>query len=76
MSSNLPMSGSPIPGGLDSADEAGQHPQYAPFGAGRHQPGRRRLLVHTAVAGAVRRAEYGRLPVETENGGVHVGLSE
>ena len=61
---------------LNRADDAGQHSEHAAFGAARHQPGRGRLGIEAAVAGAVRQREDRRLPFEAEDAAVDVGLAE
>ncbi len=63
-------------GGLDRADEPGQDAEHARLGAARDEPGRRRLRIQAAVAGAVLGREHRRLPLEAEDAAVDVRLAE
>ncbi len=63
-------------GGLDGPDRARQHTQHAALGATGHQARRRRLREETAVARALFGIEHRRLPLETEDAAVDVGLAQ
>ena len=63
-------------GRLQRADGARQHAQHPALGAGRHQPGGRRLGEQAAVARSRPRVEHAHLPVEAEDRAVHVGLAQ
>ncbi len=60
--------------GLQSADDAAQHAQHAALGTTRHQTGRRRFGIQTAVAGTRPRIEHRYLPFETQDTTVNIGL--
>ena len=64
-------------GGLDEADDAGQHAEHAALGAARDRAGRRRFGIEAAIArpAQVRREDAG-LAFEAEDGAIHVRLPE
>ncbi len=61
-------------GCLDQSDRARQDAQHAAFGAARNQTRGRRFGIKAPVARPTRVGEDRRLPLETENRAVHVGL--
>ena len=60
---------------LPGADDAGQHPEHAALGAGRHAAGRRRRREEAAIARPALRVEDADLAVEPEDRRVDVGLA-
>ncbi len=62
-------------GRLDHADQAGQNAEHSTFGARRHQTGRWRLGIETAIAGAVFGREHAGLAFKTKNRAVNIGLA-
>src|SRR5262245_53761526 len=62
-------------GGLNDAEKTRKDSQNAPFGARGNETRGRRLGVETAIAGTFCRPEDGRLPFESEDRGIDVGLT-
>src|SRR5712692_1732839 len=62
--------------GLNRTHDSGQNTEHSAFGAGRHEPRRRRFGIEAAVAWAIGHAKNGNLTLKTKDGAVDVGLAE